>query len=100
MTRAAQISLRRKSRTEVRFKLGLMLVAATLGAYLLSINVLADENGVTVGVLAIRGNEKCVRMWTPTVRYLSEAINGQKFYLKPPSLHLDLNQKDWGFYYV
>jgi len=43
---------------------------------------------VTVGVLAHRGAEAAIGMWTPTVNYLSEQVDGREFQLLP----LDLQQ--------
>lgn len=38
---------------------------------------------VTVGVIANRGVDKAVKMWTPTVDYLNTAVPGQNFVLMP-----------------
>lgn len=71
-----------------------MQVCGYIGIRLLCLGVLlfpALASGVqeaTVGVLAHRGIETAIRMWTPTVDYLSEQIGDYKFRLVP----LDLQQ--------
>ncbi|MBT5810393.1 MAG: phosphate/phosphite/phosphonate ABC transporter substrate-binding protein, partial [Rhodospirillaceae bacterium] len=38
---------------------------------------------VTVGVIAHRGVDKAIKMWTPTIEYLSKAVPGQTFEMLP-----------------
>ncbi|MGD2062777.1 MAG: PhnD/SsuA/transferrin family substrate-binding protein [Nitrospirota bacterium] len=46
----------------------------------------AAERSVTIGVLAYRGAENCLQRWSPTARYLSEAIAGYTFHIEPLTL--------------
>lgn len=48
----------------------------------------AADLQVTVGVLAHRGVDTAIEMWSPTIAYLEEHISGRKFRLMP----LDLQQ--------
>lgn len=62
----------------------------------------ADVGDVTVGVLAYRGTETAIRMWTPTVDYLSDTVTGHRFRLLPLSLEevaaaLDQDRLDFVF---
>jgi len=55
----------------------------------------ASSSTVTVGVLAHRGEDTCVQMWTPTIRYLTEEISGKEFKLLPldlESISVDLEE--------
>lgn len=63
-----------------------IIMAGLLLAGLAGSLVRADSDTVTVGVLAHRGNEACIRMWTPTIRYLAEEVRGYKFRLLPLDL--------------
>lgn len=45
-----------------------------------------SANEVIVGVLAHRGNDSAINMWTPTIRYLNEEISGKEFHLLPLDL--------------
>ena len=65
---------------------GLRCVLVLLTALLVSMAASAAQNA-TVGVLAHRGVDTAIAMWTPTVDYLSEQIPGREFQLLP----LDLN---------
>ena len=63
----------------------------SLGAFLLwlvaALPVVAVAGQqVTVGVLAHRGAEAAIGMWTPTVNYLSEQVDGREFQLLPLDL--------------
>jgi two-component system sensor histidine kinase TtrS len=42
---------------------------------------------VSVGVLAHRGVDSAIEMWSPTINYLSEQIRGTEFRLLPLDLH-------------
>ncbi|MDH5469493.1 MAG: PhnD/SsuA/transferrin family substrate-binding protein [Gammaproteobacteria bacterium] len=42
---------------------------------------------ITVGVLAHRGADTTMEMWTPTIEYLAEQISGHEFRLLPLDLH-------------
>jgi two-component system sensor histidine kinase TtrS len=46
----------------------------------------ASERSVAIGVLAYRGAENCLRRWSPTAQYLSEAIAGYTFHIEPLTL--------------
>ena len=48
----------------------------------------AADREITVGVLAHRGVDTAIEMWSPTIAYLEEHISGRKFRLMP----LDLQQ--------
>ena len=56
-----------------------------LMALMLQPNVVAARQ-VTVGVLAHRGMDASIRMWTPTVEYLAEQVTGREFRLLPLDL--------------
>lgn len=58
-----------------------MLAALTLQG-----TVLGSEKRVTVGVLAHRGEERARAMWTPTMDYLSETVDGYRFVIDPQRL--------------
>ena len=75
-------------KVQMKHKLTLIFSAAVFVAGFCTTGALASSNGVAVGVLAIRGDETCIQMWTPTIRYLTENIVGNKFYLVP----LDLDE--------
>ena len=47
----------------------------------------SDSNPITVGVLAHRGVENAVRLWTPTIVYLTSKLGGRDFRLVPLDLH-------------
>ena len=55
--------------------------------YVLSISVFAngikDKKEINVGVLALRGEAKTLKMWSPTASYLSESIPGYAFNILP-----------------
>jgi two-component system sensor histidine kinase TtrS len=47
----------------------------------------AANAGITVGVLAFRGEEQARQRWEPTTRYLATALPGHDFRLVPLDLH-------------
>jgi len=49
-------------------------------------SALAESRGVAVGVLSIRGDNTCIKMWTRTIRYLTDEIFEHTFYLIPLEL--------------
>jgi two-component system sensor histidine kinase TtrS len=55
-------------------------------ANLVGRGVWAGSGAVTVGVLAHRGDDTCLEMWMPTIRYLSGEIPGNGFQLLPLDL--------------
>jgi len=55
---------------------------------LTALNTRANDVTMKIGVLAKRGHEQCLMMWTPTAEYLSERISGRQFIIIP----LDYNQ--------
>ena len=63
-----------------------LLLVAGLNALLSDVAVADLREVCTVGVLAHRGPEKAVRMWTPTVDYLSSQVAGCEFHLVPLDL--------------
>jgi two-component system sensor histidine kinase TtrS len=68
-----------------------MQTVMSLGAFLLwlvaALPVVAVAGQqVTVGVLAHRGADAAIGMWTPTVNYLSEQVDGREFQLLPLDL--------------
>ena len=67
------------------YRVTLLLIAALL--VLLPGAPMADSREVcTIGVLAHRGPEAAIRMWTPTIDYLSSQIPGYDFRLAPLGL--------------
>lgn len=60
---------------------------AWLAACLLPCAAGAANPEVTVGVLAHRGSETAVRMWTPTIEYIGSRIMNYDFRLVPLDLH-------------
>ena len=59
-------------------------IGAGLACLLVSSVAVAEQ--VTVGVLAHRGTDKAIAMWTPTVEYLATRIPGREFRLMPLDL--------------
>lgn len=49
--------------------------------------LLADDTGISVGVLAFRGNEIARERWEKTTDYLTSALPGYSFKLVPLDLH-------------
>ena len=43
----------------------------------------ADQQHITIGVLAIRGKQQCLDSWSPTAAYLSSVIPTYTFVIKP-----------------
>ncbi len=43
----------------------------------------AAEQPVRVGVLANKGQERCLAEWSPTIEYLNQALDGPRFSLEP-----------------
>ena len=43
----------------------------------------AEEIPVNIGVLAVRGPERCMEEWSPTAEYLSSKIPGRTFVIIP-----------------
>jgi two-component system sensor histidine kinase TtrS len=64
----------------------LFVLFASLATWLPLSHALAAGNDVVIGVLAHRGNQACIRMWTPTIDYLNEEIPGSEFRLMPLDL--------------
>ena len=65
--------------------------ARSLGVLLLWLlaslpSIAAAGQQVTVGVLAHRGADAAIEIWTPTVDYLSEQVDGREFQLLPLDL--------------
>jgi two-component system sensor histidine kinase TtrS len=60
---------------------------AWLLAWLLPYAASAGNQEVTVGVLAHRGTETAVQMWTPTVDHIGSMVMGYDFRLVPINLH-------------
>jgi len=50
------------------------------------VSMTAPQEACTIGVLAHRGPEAAIRMWTPTIDYLSSQIAGHEFRLVPLTL--------------
>lgn len=44
---------------------------------------LAEEQPVKIGVLAIRGKERCLKEWTPTAKYLAHTLHERSFVVIP-----------------
>ena len=63
-----------------------MLSIACLLAMLPGISRTDPQKVCSIGVLAHRGPETAIRMWTPTVDYLSSQITGYNFQLVPLDL--------------
>ena len=64
------------------YRVMLVLIAGLL-ALLSGVSMAAPREACTIGVLAHRGPETAIRMWTPTVDYLSSKITGCDFRLVP-----------------
>jgi len=64
----------------------LFVLFASLATWLPLSHVLAAGNEVVIGVLAHRGDQACIRKWTPTIDYLNEEIPGSEFRLLPLDL--------------
>ena len=73
-----------------RIRVGIALVQSAwrigAGLALLLLSSVAVAEQVTVGVLAHRGVDKAIAMWTPTVEYLAARIPGREFRLLPLDL--------------
>ena len=67
-------------------KFAVLVSAGLLTTGLTGSGVWASSGGVTVGVLAYRGDDTCIRMWTPTIHYLTEEIPASEFHLLPLDL--------------
>ena len=67
----------------------LILVIAMFLVLLASLSTpaYAEENVIKIGVLAYRGEEEALTMWTPTADYLSEQVPGYTFVIVP--LYID-----------
>ena len=65
-----------------KFKRFLFIFLATVSLTLFSANI-AKQHDVYIGVLAVRGIEKCVKQWTPTADYLTKNIPGYTFHIVP-----------------
>lgn len=63
----------------------LVLLGLFIASFTASV-VWASSRPVNVGVLAHRGDETCIQMWAPTIRYLSEEIPESEFRLLPLDL--------------
>ena len=63
-----------------------MLSIACLLAVLPGLSRAEPQKVCSIGVLAHRGTETAIRMWTPTVDYLSSRITGYNFQLVPLDL--------------
>ncbi len=63
----------------------LILVIAMFLVLLASLSTpaYAEENVIKIGVLAYRGEEEALTMWTPTADYLSEQVPGYTFVIVP-----------------
>ena len=63
-----------------------ILLIAVLLAMLPGVSMTDSQKACSIGVLAHRGTETAIRMWTPTVDYLSSQIAGYEFRLVPLDL--------------
>jgi two-component system, sensor histidine kinase and response regulator len=61
--------------------LGLVLIS--LAAALHPLKAQAEEREVLIGVLAKRGAARCLEKWAPTADYLSQAVAGHRFSIRP-----------------
>ena len=62
------------------------LVATVFVIFLGLSTALANQKTVKIGVLAHRGGDVALRMWTPTAIYLTEKIPGVTFTIVPLGL--------------
>ena len=69
--------MRRRQYTDLVIVVFLVLLAA------LSTPAYAEENVIKIGVLAYRGEEEALTMWTPTADYLSEQVPEYTFVIVP-----------------
>jgi two-component system sensor histidine kinase TtrS len=79
-----------RSRNILRVRDRIPLSSTIIGCFglaicLASLGVQA-QTGMTIGVLAFRGDQAAYRRWSPTARYLSEKIPGYDFRIEPLSL--------------
>jgi two-component system sensor histidine kinase TtrS len=72
----------------MKFTRVILLMCAGLVAMLPGVSMTDPRKTCTIGVLAHRGPETAIRMWTPTVDYLSRQITDCDFRLVP----LDLDE--------
>jgi two-component system sensor histidine kinase TtrS len=70
----------------MKFYRVMLLLIACLLAVLPGISRADSQKVCSIGVLAHRGTETAIRMWTPTVDYLSSQITGYNFQLVPLDL--------------
>jgi len=70
----------------MKFNRVILLLSAGLVAMLPGISMTDTQKVCTIGVLAHRGPEMAVRMWTPTADYLSSRITDCDFQLVPLDL--------------
>jgi len=66
---------------QMKYKIYLILLLI----FLFPLNLSGAENMVSVGVLANRGYDECIKKWQPTIDYLSRKIPAYKFQLVPLS---------------
>jgi two-component system sensor histidine kinase TtrS len=64
----------------------MLLLIAGLVALLPGVSMTDPREMCSIGVLAHRGSETAIRMWTPTVDYLSSQVKGCDFHLVPLDL--------------
>jgi two-component system sensor histidine kinase TtrS len=62
------------------------LVVLLITGFATQSNASKSSEVVTVGVLAHRGYDTSINMWTPTIRYLTQKIPGNEFNLLPLDL--------------
>jgi two-component system sensor histidine kinase TtrS len=70
----------------MKFSRVMLLLIAGLVAMLPGVPMTDPQKACTIGVLAHRGPETAIRMWTPTADYLSSQIAGYNFQLVPLDL--------------
>jgi two-component system sensor histidine kinase TtrS len=70
----------------MKFNRVILLLSAGLVAMLPGVSMADPQKACTIGVLAHRGPETAIRMWTPTADYLSSQITDCNFQLVPLDL--------------
>jgi len=58
------------------------LTIALFFSWMVASVILADDDQVKIGVLAIRGHALCMQKWSPTAEYLTSKIPGKTFVIK------------------
>ncbi|MEN8206579.1 MAG: PhnD/SsuA/transferrin family substrate-binding protein [Pseudomonadota bacterium] len=80
----------------MKFYRNILLLLAGLLVLLPSASAMDPQKTSSIGVLAHRGSEMAIRMWTPTIDYLSSQIKDYNFRLVPLDLDEMHTAVEWG----